>query len=134
MSACQLWHARTHRTRAAVWCCRDIAVRSPVVTRRFTERMAAARMTKPQGMVLPYTPKMAASCNSESQSPPCGFSPFPFPAHGCGAATAAAGGASPKVHAVLGENGAGKSTLMKIIYGAVKPDARRMLFDSRPCR
>jgi general nucleoside transport system ATP-binding protein len=28
-----------------------------------------------------------------------------------------------EVHAVLGENGAGKSTLMKIIYGAVKPDA-----------
>jgi general nucleoside transport system ATP-binding protein len=28
-----------------------------------------------------------------------------------------------QIHAVLGENGAGKSTLMKIIYGAVKPDA-----------
>ncbi|MFM9971819.1 MAG: ABC transporter ATP-binding protein [Burkholderiales bacterium] len=27
------------------------------------------------------------------------------------------------IHAVLGENGAGKSTLMKIIYGAVAPDA-----------
>ena len=40
-----------------------------------------------------------------------------------------------EVHAVLGENGAGKSTLMKIIYGAVKPDAGQMLFDGRcaPC-
>ncbi len=28
-----------------------------------------------------------------------------------------------EIHAVLGENGAGKSTLMKIIFGAVKPDA-----------
>ncbi|HUN92163.1 MAG TPA: ABC transporter ATP-binding protein [Burkholderiaceae bacterium] len=28
-----------------------------------------------------------------------------------------------EIHAVLGENGAGKSTLMKIIYGAVQPDA-----------
>ena len=28
-----------------------------------------------------------------------------------------------EIHAVLGENGAGKSTLMKIIYGAVHPDA-----------
>src|SRR5947209_3116424 len=28
-----------------------------------------------------------------------------------------------QIHAVLGENGAGKSTLMKIIYGAVRPDA-----------
>ena len=28
-----------------------------------------------------------------------------------------------EIHAVLGENGAGKSTLMKIIYGAVRPDA-----------
>ncbi|HPU20155.1 MAG TPA: ATP-binding cassette domain-containing protein, partial [Alicycliphilus sp.] len=37
-----------------------------------------------------------------------------------------------EVHAVLGENGAGKSTLMKIIYGAVKPDAGQMLFDGRP--
>lgn len=34
-----------------------------------------------------------------------------------------------EIHAVLGENGAGKSTLMKIIYGAVKPDAGDMLFD-----
>ncbi len=31
-----------------------------------------------------------------------------------------------EIHAVLGENGAGKSTLMKIIYGAVKPDAGDM--------
>ena len=28
-----------------------------------------------------------------------------------------------EIHAVLGENGAGKSTLMKVIYGAVHPDA-----------
>lgn len=28
-----------------------------------------------------------------------------------------------EIHAVLGENGAGKSTLMKVIYGAVMPDA-----------
>ena len=28
-----------------------------------------------------------------------------------------------EIHALLGENGAGKSTLMKIIYGAVRPDA-----------
>ena len=31
-----------------------------------------------------------------------------------------------EIHAVLGENDAGKSTLMKIIYGVVKPDARKM--------
>jgi ABC-type uncharacterized transport system ATPase subunit len=36
-----------------------------------------------------------------------------------------------QAHAVLGENGAGKSTLMKIIYGAVKPDAGRILFQGR---
>jgi ABC-type uncharacterized transport system ATPase subunit len=36
-----------------------------------------------------------------------------------------------EIHAVLGENGAGKSTLMKIIYGAVKPDAGRCVFDGR---
>jgi general nucleoside transport system ATP-binding protein len=28
-----------------------------------------------------------------------------------------------QIHAILGENGAGKSTLMKIIFGAVRPDA-----------
>ena len=37
-----------------------------------------------------------------------------------------------EIHAVLGENGAGKSTLMKIIYGAVKPDAGELRFDGRP--
>ena len=39
--------------------------------------------------------------------------------------------AAGEIHAVLGENGAGKSTLMKIIYGAVKPDAGRMEVDGR---
>ena len=37
-----------------------------------------------------------------------------------------------QIHAVLGENGAGKSTLMKIIYGAVKPDAGTLHFDGQP--
>jgi ABC-type uncharacterized transport system ATPase subunit len=36
-----------------------------------------------------------------------------------------------QIHAVLGENGAGKSTLMKIIYGSVKPDAGRVLWNGR---
>jgi general nucleoside transport system ATP-binding protein len=36
-----------------------------------------------------------------------------------------------EIHAVLGENGAGKSTLMKIIYGAVQPDAGSIVFDGR---
>ena len=33
------------------------------------------------------------------------------------------GVAPGEIHAVLGENGAGKSTLMKIVYGAIQPDA-----------
>ena len=37
-----------------------------------------------------------------------------------------------EIHAVLGENGAGKSTLMKVIYGAVRPDAGEIRFDGRP--
>ncbi|GAA4013823.1 ABC transporter ATP-binding protein [Actimicrobium antarcticum] len=37
-----------------------------------------------------------------------------------------------EIHAVLGENGAGKSTLMKIIYGAVKPDAGQMCWNGTP--
>lgn len=37
-----------------------------------------------------------------------------------------------EIHAVLGENGAGKSTLMKIIYGAVKPDAGTVMLNGRP--
>ena len=36
-----------------------------------------------------------------------------------------------QIHAVLGENGAGKSTLMKVIYGAVKPDAGSMAIDGQ---
>lgn len=34
-----------------------------------------------------------------------------------------------EIHAVLGENGAGKSTLMKAIYGVVKPDKGRILWE-----
>nr|WP_297357157.1 ABC transporter ATP-binding protein [uncultured Caldimonas sp.] len=37
-----------------------------------------------------------------------------------------------EIHAVLGENGAGKSTLMKIIYGAVRPDAGEVLWNGQP--
>ncbi len=39
-----------------------------------------------------------------------------------------------QIHAVLGENGAGKSTLMKIIYGAVQPDAGELRWNGAPVR
>ncbi len=39
-----------------------------------------------------------------------------------------------EIHAVLGENGAGKSTLMKIIYGAVRPDAGSIEWNGQPAR
>src|SRR5207245_4809949 len=39
-----------------------------------------------------------------------------------------------EVHALVGENGAGKSTLMKVLSGAVMPDAGRMVLDGQPYR
>jgi simple sugar transport system ATP-binding protein len=36
-----------------------------------------------------------------------------------------------EIHAVVGENGAGKSTLMKIVCGAVRPDAGEVLWEGR---
>jgi ribose transport system ATP-binding protein len=37
-----------------------------------------------------------------------------------------------EIHALVGENGAGKSTLMKVLSGAVRPDAGRMTLDGQP--
>ncbi|MGE0791969.1 MAG: sugar ABC transporter ATP-binding protein [Sandaracinaceae bacterium] len=37
-----------------------------------------------------------------------------------------------EVHALVGENGAGKSTLMKVLSGAVSPDAGSMELEGRP--
>jgi ribose transport system ATP-binding protein len=37
-----------------------------------------------------------------------------------------------EVHAIVGENGAGKSTLMKILSGAVRPDAGTVQLDGAP--
>ncbi|MFO8012891.1 MAG: sugar ABC transporter ATP-binding protein [Phycisphaerae bacterium] len=39
-----------------------------------------------------------------------------------------------EVHALVGENGAGKSTLMKVLSGALDPDAGRMVLEGRPYR
>ena len=37
-----------------------------------------------------------------------------------------------EVHALIGENGAGKSTMMKVLSGAIVPDAGRMEIDGQP--
>jgi len=42
--------------------------------------------------------------------------------------------AAGRVLALVGENGAGKSTLMKVLSGAIKPDAGQMWLDAGPYR
>ncbi len=37
-----------------------------------------------------------------------------------------------EIHALLGENGAGKSTLVKIIYGALQPNAGELIWKGEP--
>ncbi len=39
-----------------------------------------------------------------------------------------------EIHALLGENGAGKSTLVKIIYGALQPNAGELRWNGEPVR
>lgn len=39
-----------------------------------------------------------------------------------------------EIHALLGENGAGKSTLVKILYGALQPDAGSVEWQGKPVR
>src|SRR5215472_5450116 len=39
-----------------------------------------------------------------------------------------------EVHFLLGQNGAGKSTLIRILYGALHPEAGEVLVDGRPVR
>ncbi len=39
-----------------------------------------------------------------------------------------------EVHALVGENGAGKSTLMKVLSGALQPDAGEMILEGEPYR
>ena len=39
-----------------------------------------------------------------------------------------------EIHALIGENGAGKSTLMKVLSGAMQPQAGEMEIDARPYR
>src|SRR5437763_12760974 len=115
----------------------------PLRRRRTTTSSSSGRVTSSTGARTSSRSQMQAGCVADEVGPKGVGASAPAPKISFRGLSKHYGGvhalddvgfdvAAGTIHAVIGENGAGKSTLMKILAGAVRPDAGEVTLDGEP--